>query len=66
MFQAAGQTPRIDYIDMPPEMRDQYQYFTQARMERLRAAGYRRPFASLEEGVTDYVTGFLATADPYR
>jgi ADP-L-glycero-D-manno-heptose 6-epimerase len=51
---------------MPPELRDQYQYFTQARMERFRAAGYQAPFASLEEGVTDYVTGFLATADPYR
>jgi ADP-L-glycero-D-manno-heptose 6-epimerase len=66
VFQAAGQTPRIEYIDMPPELRDQYQYFTQAQMERFRAAGYQPPFASLEDGVTDYVTGFLATVDPYR
>lgn len=66
VFRAAGQAPRIEYVDMPAEMRVQYQYFTQAPMERLRAAGYQTPFLSLEDGVADYVTRFLATADPYR
>jgi ADP-L-glycero-D-manno-heptose 6-epimerase len=66
VFHAASQAPRIEYIDMPPELRAQYQYFTQARMERLRGAGYDAPFTSLEDGVADYLTGFLATADPYR
>jgi ADP-L-glycero-D-manno-heptose 6-epimerase len=66
VFRAAGQAPRIDYIDMPPELRGQYQYFTQAPMARLRATGYAAPFASLEDGVADYVTRFLATDDPYR
>ena len=66
VFRAAGQAPRIEYVDMPAELRGQYQYFTQAPMERLRAAGYQTPFVSLEDGVADYVTRFLATADPYR
>lgn len=65
-FEAAGRTPRIEYIDMPEAIRARYQYFTQADMSRLRAAGYDRPFASLEEGVGDYVRRFLATDDPYR
>ena len=43
-----------------------YQYFTEAKMDRLRAAGYERPFTSLEDGVSRYVREFLATADPYR
>ncbi|HEY2481681.1 MAG TPA: ADP-glyceromanno-heptose 6-epimerase [Caulobacteraceae bacterium] len=66
VFRAAGQAPRIEYIDMPAELRGQYQYFTEAPMARLRAAGYGAPFASLEDGIADYVTRFLATADPYR
>ena len=65
-FAAAGREPRIEYIDMPEAIRDRYQYFTQADMTRLRAAGYARPFATLEAGVADYVTRFLATDDPHR
>ena len=65
-FRAADQEPRIHYIDMPEGLRAQYQYFTQARMKRLRAAGYDRPFASLEEGVDDYVRQYLTQSDPYR
>ena len=42
------------------------EYFTQAGVGRLRAAGYDRPFTSLEEGIRDYVQGHLATKDPYR
>jgi ADP-L-glycero-D-manno-heptose 6-epimerase len=66
MFKAAELPERIDYIEMPAEIRDQYQYFTQAEMGRLRAAGYARPFLSLEDGVADYVGRFLSQPDPYR
>jgi ADP-L-glycero-D-manno-heptose 6-epimerase len=55
----------IEYIETPAALRAQYQYFTEARMERLRAAGYRRPFTSLEEGVRDYVQRYLSQPDPY-
>ena len=55
----------MEYVPMPPAIREKYQYFTQADMSRLRAAGYEAPFTSLEEGVEDYVTNYLATADPY-
>ena len=58
--------PNIVYIDMPPEIRDTYQYFTQAEMTRLRAAGYDAPFLSLEEGVAGYVEGYLGRPDRYR
>ena len=51
---------------MPDNVRGQYQYFTQARMDRLRAAGYDRPFTSLEDGVRAYVQDYLATGDSYR
>ena len=66
VFAAAGQTPRIDYFDMPPELRDRYQYRTEAKMERLRAAGYEGQFTRLEAGIDDYVRGFLSQPDPYR
>jgi ADP-L-glycero-D-manno-heptose 6-epimerase len=51
---------RIEYIDMPEDIRDKYQYFTEAKMEKLRAAGYKSAFYSLEEGVVDYVRNYLA------
>ena len=66
VFTALGKTPRIDYIEMPVEMRPRYQYYTQADITKLRAAGFVAPFLGIEEGVTRYVTEFLATADPYR
>jgi len=65
-FRAAGHEPSIAYFDMPEALRDKYQYFTQARMDRLRAAGYHRPFTSLEDGVGDYVRAYLSQPDPYR
>ena len=64
-FAAMGKPPAIDFVDTPAALRDRYQYFTEARMERLRAAGYARPFTSLEEGVGRYVRDFLETGDPY-
>jgi ADP-L-glycero-D-manno-heptose 6-epimerase len=65
VFAAAGQPPRIDYVDMPEGLRDAYQYFTEARMNRLRAAGWNDPATPLEEGVADYVRQYLARPDPY-
>jgi len=66
LFDAAERPKAIEFIPMPPELAQKYQYFTQARMERLRAAGYNRPFTSLEDGVADYVRNFLGKDDPYR
>ncbi|HXB05856.1 MAG TPA: ADP-glyceromanno-heptose 6-epimerase [Puia sp.] len=51
---------RIEYIDMPEDIRDKYQYFTEAKMDKLRAAGYKSAFHTLEEGVVDYVRNYLA------
>lgn len=65
-FRANDRNARIDYIDMPEDLKGRYQYFTQARMSRLREAGFPHDFRSLEEGVTDYVTRFLTRPDPFR
>ncbi len=65
-FAAAGKAPRIDYVDTPEPLRDKYQYFTEARMARVRAAGFEAQPTSLEDGVRRYVQAFLATPDPYR
>ncbi len=64
-FAALGQAPRITYVDMPETLRDKYQYFTQASIDRLRAAGYTAPFTELEEGVRRYVQDHLSQPDPY-
>jgi len=56
---------RIEYIDMPEDIRDKYQYFTEAKMDKLRAAGYKSAFHSLEEGVIDYVRNYLAKNNHY-
>lgn len=58
-FNAAGVAPNISFIDTPADIRDKYQYFTEANMQKLRAAGYEQPFHSLEEGVHDYVQQHL-------
>jgi ADP-L-glycero-D-manno-heptose 6-epimerase len=65
-FRAVGRQPVYEFVDTPVEIRDKYQYFTEARMDRLRAAGYDKQFTALEDGVADYVTNFLACPDPYR
>jgi ADP-L-glycero-D-manno-heptose 6-epimerase len=66
VFAAAGREPSIDYIEMPAAMRGAYQYFTEARMDRLRAAGWNNAPTELEAGVADYVQRYLAQDDPYR
>ncbi len=53
-FAALGKPEKIQFVDTPVEIRDKYQYFTEARMQKLRAEGYSRPFISLEEGVAKY------------
>jgi ADP-L-glycero-D-manno-heptose 6-epimerase len=65
VFEALGLTPRIEYIDMPETIRETYQYYTEAPMGRLQAAGYFRPVSSLEEGVRDYVGRYLTTKDRF-
>ena len=65
-FAAAGKAPSIDYTPTPEAIRDRYQYFTQGRIDRLRAAGYAGASTPLEVGIADYVQNFLAQADPYR
>jgi len=66
VFRALGAEPRIEFVDMPESIRGQYQYFTEAKVDGLRRAGYNAGFTSLEDGVTRYVTQFLDTADCYR
>ena len=57
--------PNIAFIDMPLDIRDKYQYFTEARMEKLIEAGYPNDFYSLEEGVEDYVRNYLSKDEIY-
>jgi ADP-L-glycero-D-manno-heptose 6-epimerase len=66
LFRALGRERSVEFIEMPEGLREKYQYFTEARMERLRSAGYTRAFTSLEDGVADYVQRYLSSSDPYR
>ena len=63
---AAGAERRVEFIDMPQKLRGQYQSFTQAPMDHLRAAGYGGQFTPLEDGIRRYVKDFLLQPDPYR
>ncbi len=60
MFAAVGKEPKIHYVDMPENLRAGYQYFTQADISKLRAAGYTADFTSLEDSVDDYIRNYLA------
>jgi len=66
VFGAAGREPQIEYIEMPKALRGKYQYFTEAPMERLRAAGYAGEITPLKAGIGDYVARYLSQSDPYR
>ncbi|MGA9777733.1 MAG: NAD-dependent epimerase/dehydratase family protein, partial [Verrucomicrobiia bacterium] len=59
VFTALKREPKIEFIEMPESIRDKYQYFTQANLGRLRAAGYTAPITSLEDAVNDYVRHYL-------
>jgi ADP-L-glycero-D-manno-heptose 6-epimerase len=65
MFAALGQEERIQFIDMPDDLKGRYQYFTEAPLDRLRQAGYRQPMTTLEEGVRSYVQDHLMQTDPH-
>jgi len=64
-FAALQQKPIIEFIDTPEDIRDKYQYFTEANMTKLSEAGYTWPFTSLEDGVEDYVTNYLVEKEYY-
>jgi ADP-L-glycero-D-manno-heptose 6-epimerase len=59
LFMACKKNEQIEYIDMPKELQGKYQYFTEAKVEKLRAVGYTEPFFTLEDGVKDYVENYL-------
>ena len=59
-FRGLDLEPNITFVDMPIDIRDKYQYFTEANMQKLKAAGYTDDFYTLEEGVDDYVRNYLA------
>jgi ADP-L-glycero-D-manno-heptose 6-epimerase len=58
-FVAMGKKPNIGFIDTPEDIRDTYQYFTEADMSKLRSIGFDRPFATLEDAIHDYVKNYL-------
>lgn len=58
-FAGVDKTPQIDFMDTPIDIRDKYQYFTEANMTKLKSIGYSKPFHTLEEGVKDYVKNYL-------
>jgi ADP-L-glycero-D-manno-heptose 6-epimerase len=64
-FAAMQREPVISFIDTPEDIRDTYQYFTQAEMQKLRSAGYDKPFTTLEEGITEYVSQYLRNGRYY-
>ena len=66
LYSAVGKELEVHWVDIPVEIRDRYQYFTEADVGRLREAGYQRPFRAVREGVADFVELHLATSDPYR
>ena len=59
IFTSVGMPVQIEYIDTPADIRDKYQYFTEADMSKLQKAGYSRSFYSLEDGIAEYVKNFL-------
>jgi len=59
LFSALGREPRIEYVEMPETIRDKYQYFTEAKIDKLRSAGYAQPITPLADSVRDYVQNYL-------
>lgn len=62
-FKALGKEPNISFVPTPEDIRDKYQYFTEAKMDKLASIGYHKPFHTLEEGVEDYVTNYLSKGE---
>jgi ADP-L-glycero-D-manno-heptose 6-epimerase len=65
LFQAMEVPEAIEYIEMPESLKDRYQYYTKAHMDKLRAAGYSQPFTKFEDAVYDYAVNYLQAEDPY-
>lgn len=59
LFKALGQTPNIEFIDMPDSIRNQYQYYTCADISKVRGTGYQAPITSLEDSIHDYAVNYL-------
>lgn len=57
---------KISFVDLPDGLRDKYQYFTQAKIDKLRAAGYDKPFKTIQDGAREYVERYLSQEDKYR
>lgn len=64
-FKALGKEPNISFIPTPEDIRDKYQYFTEADMTKLKAAGYTKPFMELEDAIEDYVQNYLVGTKYY-
>lgn len=64
-FKVMHKPEKIKYIDIPADIRDKYQYFTEAKMDKLRSVGYKKDFYSLEDGISDYVTNYLQSGNYY-
>lgn len=64
-FKAMGKEENIGFVDTPEDIRDKYQYYTEADMSKLIASGYKKPFSTLEEGVEDYVKNYLIPNEYY-
>ena len=65
VFSGLNLSPNIEFIDTPSDIRDKYQYFTEARMEKLRSIGYSNPFYTLETGIEEYIQGYLVTGSTF-
>lgn len=66
VWKALGRSPKIIYKEMPEGLRSNYQYFTEAKLDRLRAVGYDKPMTALEDGVAEYINNYLSSTDIYR
>jgi len=65
VFKALGKDENIGFVDTPADIRDKYQYFTEANMTKLIGIGYNKPFTSLEDGIADYVKNYLVNGKVY-
>jgi len=66
VFMALKKDPEIEFIDMPDTLKNKYQYFTEANIEKLRKSGYTKPMTTLEDGIRQYVQNYLMAEDAYR
>lgn len=64
-FHAMDKEPHIEFMDTPEDIREKYQYFTEANMQKLRSIGYEKPFFTLEQGINDYVKSYLTSGMYY-